>query len=258
MKETRMIDLLLNLKPDVLSTTQFFMLIGLSGLTSMLNIIIGVGGGATLIAAMITIMPATAVIPVHAIVQLGSNAGRAVLMREHIQKQFLPWFFVGCVAGAIVGGNIALNLPAKYLELILALFILISAWVPIKLSLQGKSGLIGIGAFTSFLTMFVGATGPFLISTMKGILPERRELSATMSCFMSIQHVIKAIIFGVLGFAYQQWLGMIGLMILSGFVGTFLGKKVLDRVSNQHFHIVLKLTLTLISLHLIWEFFNTP
>lgn len=249
-------DLVLHLKPDDLSTIQFFSLIGLSGMTSMLNVIIGVGGGATLIAFMITMMPAAAVIPVHAIVQLGSNAGRAVLMRRHIQKQYLGWFFVGSVVGAVIGGNLALNLPTKYLELILAVFILISSWVPIKLSLQGKKGLLGIGAFTAFLTMFVGATGPFLIATVKNILPDRRELGATMSCFMSIQHVIKAIIFGMLGFAYQQWIGVIGLMILVGFFGTFVGKKVLDKVSNQHFHVVLKFALTFIALNLIWSFFT--
>ncbi|MFH0258655.1 sulfite exporter TauE/SafE family protein [Vibrio rumoiensis] len=247
-------DFLLHLKPEDLSTAQFFFLIGLSGLTSMLNVIIGVGGGATLIAFMITIMPAAAVIPVHAIVQLGSNAGRAVLMRRYIQKQFLGWFFVGSVVGAIIGGNIALNLPTKYLELILAVFILISSWVPINLSFKGKKGLVGIGAFTAFLTMFVGATGPFLIATIKNILPDRRELGATMSCFMSIQHVIKAVIFGLLGFAYQQWIGVIGLMILVGFMGTYIGKKVLDKVSNKHFHVVLKFALTFIALRLIWGF----
>ncbi|WP_017024086.1 sulfite exporter TauE/SafE family protein [Vibrio rumoiensis] len=251
-----MIDLLLHLKPDALSTTQFFLLIGLSGFTSMLNTIIGVGGGATLIAFMITMMPAAAVIPVHAIVQLGSNAGRAVLMRRHIQKQYLGWFFVGSVVGAIIGGNIALNLPTKYLELILAVFILISSWVPINLSFKGRKGLLGIGAFTAFLTMFVGATGPFLIATVKNLLPDRRELGATMACFMSIQHVIKAVIFGLLGFAYQQWLGVIGLMILVGFGGTYIGKHVLDKVSNKHFHVVLKVALTVIALNLIWSFFT--
>lgn len=251
-----MIDLLLQLKPDSVSTVQFFSLIGLSGMTSMLNVIIGVGGGATLIAFMITMMPAAAVIPVHAIVQLGSNAGRAVLMRRYIQKQFLGWFFVGSVVGAVIGGNLALNLPTRYLELILAVFILISSWVPINLSFRGRNGLIGVGLFTAFLTMFVGATGPFLIATVKNILPDRRELGATMACFMSIQHVIKAVVFGLLGFAYQEWLGVIGLMIVVGFVGTYLGKKVLDRVSNKHFHVVLKLALSLIAFNLIWSFFS--
>ncbi|WP_105901361.1 sulfite exporter TauE/SafE family protein [Vibrio gangliei] len=251
-----MIDFFLHLKPEVLTTAQFFFLIGLSGMTSMLNVIIGVGGGATLIAFMITIMPAAAVISVHAIVQLGSNAGRAVLMRRYVQKQFLGWFFVGSVVGALIGGNLALNLPTKYLELILAVFILISSWVPINLSFRGRNGLVGIGVFTAFLTMFVGATGPFLIATVKNILPDRRELGATMACFMSIQHVIKAVIFAMLGFAYQEWLGVIGLMILVGFVGTFIGKRVLDRVSNQHFHVVLKIALTFISLNLIWGFFT--
>ncbi|MFV0574179.1 MAG: sulfite exporter TauE/SafE family protein [Vibrio sp.] len=251
-----MTDLLLHLKPDDITNAQFFLLILLSGCTSMLNVIIGVGGGATLIAVMITMIPANALIPVHALVQLGSNTGRAFLMRHHIQKQYLKWYFIGAVIGAVIGGNIAVNLPTKYLELILAVFILISSWVPFNLSLKGRNGLLGMGIFTTFLSMFVGATGPFLISTVKNILPERRELGATMACFMSIQHVIKAVIFAFLGFAFQEWLGLIGLMILMGFCGTFMGKRVLDRVSNQHFHVVLKIALSAIALHLIWGFFT--
>ncbi|MBD1573462.1 sulfite exporter TauE/SafE family protein [Vibrio sp. S17_S38] len=250
-----MLDFILHLKPHVLSDSQFYFLILLSGMTSMLNTIIGVGGGATLIAFMITMIPASAVIPVHAVVQLGSNAGRAVLMRKHIQKQYLGWFFVGSVVGALIGGNIALNLPTRYLELILAVFILISSWVPINMSFKGKKGLIGVGMFTAFLTMFVGATGPFLIATVKNLLPDRRQLSATMACFMSIQHVIKAVIFGLLGFAYTDWIGVIVLMIAVGFVGTYIGKHILDKVSNQHFHTILKVALTFIALRLIWGFF---
>ena len=43
-------------------------------------------------------------------------------------------------------------------------------------------------------------------------------------------------------------------IILVGFMGTYIGKKVLDKVSNKHFHVVLKFALTFIALRLIWGF----
>ncbi|WP_194089085.1 sulfite exporter TauE/SafE family protein [Vibrio hibernica] len=250
-----MLDFILHFKPDVLSDSQFYLLILLSGMTSMLNTIIGVGGGATLIAFMVTMIPAQAVIPVHAVVQLGSNAGRAILMRKYIEKKYLGWFFVGSVLGAVIGGQLALNLPTQYLELILAVFILISSWVPINLSFNGKKGLVGVGLFTTFLSMFVGATGPLLIATVKNLLPDRRQLGATMACFMAMQHTIKMVMFAFLGFAFKDWLGVITLMIAFGFVGTYVGKRILYKVSNQNFHTILKVALTFIALRLIWGFF---
>ncbi|MBD1577636.1 MULTISPECIES: sulfite exporter TauE/SafE family protein [Vibrio] len=251
-----MLDFILHFKPDILSDSQFYFLILLSGMTSMLNTIIGVGGGATLIAFMITMIPAQAVIPVHAVVQLGSNAGRAFLMRKYIERKFLGWYFVGAVIGAIIGGQLALNLPTRYLELILAVFILISSWVPINLSLKGTKGLVGIGFLTTFLSMFVGATGPLLIATVKNLLPDRRQLGATMACFMSMQHTIKVVVFAFLGFAFKDWIGVIALMIACGFVGTYIGKRILYKVSNQHFHTILKVALTFIALRLIVGFFT--
>merc|ERR1711974_148890 len=103
--------------------------------------------------------------------------------------------------------------------------------------------------------MFFGATGPLLIATVKNLLPDRRHLGATMACFMAMQHTIKMVMFAFLGFAFKDWLGVITLMIAFGFVGTYIGKRILYKVSNQNFHTILKVALTFIALRLIWGFF---
>ena len=42
-------------------------------------------------------------------------------------------------------------------------------------------------------------------------------------------------------------------MIISGFIGTLIGKKVLIKLGHKYFKIVLNVVLTLISLNLIWN-----
>jgi uncharacterized membrane protein YfcA len=85
---------------------------------------------------------------------------------------------------------------------------------------------------------------------------------ATHSALMTIQHLIKVIIFGFIGFAYAEYFLLITAMIFSGFIGTLIGKKVLVKLGHKYFKIVLNVVLTLISLNLIWnaitisDFFN--
>lgn len=243
-------------KPSVLTELQFAILISLSFVTSAITAIMGVGGGAALIAVMASFMPAAAIIPVHAMVQLGSNGGRLLLMRRHVVRHFVLWFVVGTTIGALIGGNIAVSLEPAYIQLILGGFILFSCWVPIASALNGKKSLTLLGSLTSFLTMFVGATGPFVMASMRHVINDKQKLVGTMAALMTAQHLIKAVVFGVLGFAFAEWLGVILLMICSGFFGTMAGKALLERVSNERFQLALRIMLTLLALRMLWSAFG--
>ena len=72
-------------------------LVFLSFLTSAITASIGGGGGLLMLAAMATVIPAAAVIPVHGLVQLGSNGGRALLSHRHVMRRitaFLRTIFI--------------------------------------------------------------------------------------------------------------------------------------------------------------------
>ena len=52
---------------------------------SFITVVLGIGGGALLLAIMASFLPAAALIPVHGVVQFGSNSTRAALLRDGIQ-----------------------------------------------------------------------------------------------------------------------------------------------------------------------------
>ena len=239
------------LKPAVLTDMQFSILVSLSFVTSAITAVMGAGGGALLIAVMASFMPAAAIIPVHAVVQLGSNGGRLLLMRRFVLRHLVAWFVVGSAVGAVIGGNIVVSLEPAYIQLILGGFILLSCWAPITVALKGKKSMMVLGSITSFLTMFVGATGPFVIASMRHIIADKQKLVGTMAALMTIQHLTKAIVFGGLGFAFADWTGVIVLMILTGFFGTMVGKAVLEQVPNEKFQMALRIMLTFLALRLI-------
>ena len=55
-----------------------------AGVTSLMTATLGIGGGVLLLVIMAQLVPIAALIPVHGLVQLGSNANRAIMTRQHI------------------------------------------------------------------------------------------------------------------------------------------------------------------------------
>ena len=70
--------------PDGLSPAVAVALLLVSLLTSMITASMGAGGGVILLMVLSLCMPPLAVIPVHGMVQMGSNAGRSLMTWRHI------------------------------------------------------------------------------------------------------------------------------------------------------------------------------
>lgn len=244
----------LELLPNTLSTLDAVILVGVSFLTSMLTAAVGIGGGMLLLAVMAQILPVPTIVPVHGVVQLGSNVGRAFILRPNIDGRIFLYFLGGSILGAILGGQIVVTLPVMYLQLILATFILFSTWGPKPRSnMVGENGLMFGGFFSTLLTMFVGATGPFVAVTLKRLGLDKLTHVATMAACMSTQHALKVVAFSLLGFAFTQFLPLMVLMIATGFLGTLVGGQLLDRLSEQTFSTLLKWVLTLLAFRLLWK-----
>ena len=117
---------LLSLLPDGVGVIGAGILVLASFFTSALTASAGVGGGLALLGLMTYIVPIAALIPVHGVVQLGSNAGRAVLMRAYIAWTCLLAFLLGALPGAVLGRFAVGLLPETAMETLLGLFILVS------------------------------------------------------------------------------------------------------------------------------------
>ena len=75
-------------------------LVALSGFTSLLTAAVGIGGGLLMLAAMTFVVPVEALIPVHGVVQLGSNLGRSFILARSAVPRLLVPFAVGAAVGA--------------------------------------------------------------------------------------------------------------------------------------------------------------
>ena len=234
----------------------FILLCSVSFLGSFISASMGIGGGGLVLATMALYLPAPILIPIHGVVQIGSNIGRAALMSAHVLTRIVPVFIAGTIVGALIGGKFAVSLPLPILQFVLALFILYSTWAP-KFSTNepGKLAFFNVGALSSFLTMFVGATGPLIAPFVAASSKSREEVVATHAMLMSIQHSLKIIVFGFLGFAFGPYLPLLAGLLMCGFAGTWVGKKMLARLPEKIFRAGLKIILTLIALRLLYGAF---
>jgi uncharacterized membrane protein YfcA len=226
------------------------LLLAVSFVGSLMTVAFGIGGGSLLLAIMAVTMPAAALIPVHGIVQVGSNLGRAVVFVRHTFWPALPWFVVGSVIGVAIGGNIAMNIPPWMVQAGVGVFIAWSVLARPPRWLSQWSLLTGL--ISSFLTMFFGATGVFVANYTKSLSLARHQHVATHATLMTVQHLLKTMAFGLLGFAFGPWLGFTVAMILAGLLGTFAGGLVLTRMTDVRFHKALNIVLLLIAARLIW------
>jgi uncharacterized membrane protein YfcA len=243
---------------DMLSPLLVGVLIILAGITSFVTAAFGAGGGLLLLVVMALLMPMSVVIPVHGLVQLGSNANRMILTFKHIDTKMLAAFSAGGVVGALCATTIVSQLPLELMKIVVALFVLILLWgAASSIKETSTIGRMIAGAITAFLSMFVGASGPMVGSYMYINGYEKFRFTATFSSAMTVQHSLKAFVYATIGFAFWAWLPLIALMISSGAIGTWLGLKLLHKLPAEKFKKVFRLILSALCVQLIWQALKT-
>ncbi len=249
-----MFDSLITLLPDSLTLTESLFLVTLAGGTSLLTATLGIGGGALLLAVMAQMMPVAALIPVHGLVQFGSNFNRALLTWRHIDRVLITQFMIGAVIGALIASMIVVQLPLTMIQIAVGLFILWIVWGP-KPKGEGLSprGAVIAGVLTTIISMFVGATGPLVGGIVYRTGAEKLTKVATMAAALTGQHLLKGVVFAFVGFSFIEWLPLIALMILSGAVGTWVGLNILHKISSERFNQLFRLVITLLALRLLWQ-----
>lgn len=221
--------------------------------TSILTAIVGFGGGMLLIAFMPGLLPPAAIVPIHALVQLCSNSSRAIFSWRSIHWAFCGAFIAGSIFGGFGAAQLINQLDIHYLPLILGLYILLNIWGP-KLNFQKppRGEFFTIGLIQTGISTIIGATGPLSQSTLlrKGL--GRDSIVSTSALLMTITHLIKIPIFGLLGFSFVSYWQVIVGMCIGVIVGTYIGTKLRYKIPEIVFKKAMNWLLTLLALRMIY------
>lgn len=246
-------DVLTPFLPEGVAPWVAIVLVVASTFTSALTAAFGVGGGVAMLALMGVFLPVASLIPVHGAVQLGSNTGRAWHLRDHVHLDVALPFIAGSVVGAVVGVFLIVQVPDALLKLILGGFILLLTWTKVPgIERLTRAGLAVASIAVALLSMLVGATGP-LVSVLfaKFFDTDRKALIATHAAGMTAQHLLKIVVFALAGFAFADWLPLIAAMIVSGFVGTVYGSRLLSELPEETFRRWFRIGISVLALDLV-------
>jgi uncharacterized membrane protein YfcA len=229
-----------------------YFLIGISFFTSLVTAVMGVGGGVMLMIFMLMFYPPLTVIPVHGVVQMGSNVSRAFFLRDYIHWPFLIPFAIGVGVGSFCGSQFVLNIPQDTLRMVVGILALIFTWMPkFKSKFEMPYKIPALGWLSSFLGMFGAGGGMVLGVAMARMNLSKQQTIATHAICMTALHVTKVVIFGLFGFAFAPYLPLIIFMMISGLGGSWVGTKILHKIDSKIFVYLLKGMISLLCLKLI-------
>lgn len=222
-------------------------------LTSVISGISGLGGGTILMAFMAQTVDPRTLIPMHGLVQLGSNGSRVILGLREVDWRIVGKFFWGAVLGGALGFMIPFELNPKVIGLSVGLFILISTWLPISAMFAKIGGPYWfLGAASTFISLFIGVSGPLvhpILVREKNL--NRHAFIATEACCAGLTHLAKLAVYASWGVSMWARAPTLAIMVAMTFAGAFIGKKLLHKFSEKQFHVFIRILVTALAIRLL-------
>jgi uncharacterized membrane protein YfcA len=110
--------------------------------------------------------------------------------------------------------------------------------------------LVAVGGVVGFLSTTIGATGPLMAPFFLHLGLSRQGLVGTKAACQTLQHCAKLVVFGVAGFAFGEWAGLLAALAAASVFGTLVGSRLLEHVSEPGFRRLYRGVLTLVALRL--------
>jgi uncharacterized membrane protein YfcA len=240
-----------------LSVAQAGILVLVAVATSGLSAVVGMAGGITLLAIMLLYMDPLVAIPLHAVVQLVSNGSRSLIHRRHIQWSLIWPYFLPLLPLGWWSLSLAEALDPAVARSLIGVFVLLATWRPTWLLLGAhpdrawpRLRFLFLGTIVGILNVTFGATGPLIAPFFLNLGLTRFELIGSKAAAQMGGHVAKIVVFGLVGFAYASWLGLLSCLCLAVVGGTWLGTRVLGRVNEVWFVRIYRFVLTMVALRL--------
>ena len=229
--------------------------------TSILSAIVGMAGGIVLLSVMLLFLEPLVAIPLHGVVQLVSNSSRAWIQRQHVAWDIVGRYAVLLLPMGFVGLFVLQSLAPAVARALIGVFVLVATWAPGLLFLcthperaQRGRRFVALGGVVGVLNLTIGATGPLIAPFFLNLGLPRQGVIGTKAACQTLGHFAKVAIFGITGFAFAAFALPLALLCIAVVAGTWVGSRVLGRVSETWFTRLYKVVLTVVALRLVlWD-----
>ena len=184
-----------------------------------------------------------------ALFHLSSNLSKLMLFKKGIDKKLAINLGIPAVAFVVMGSFASRYLDSKILQLVLALFLVSFSLLflikkELALKATAKNALIG-GSLSGFSAGLLGTGGAIRGLTMAAFNLEKSIFIATSALIDMAIDLSRAVVYWVNGYIHNHDLIYIPFLLLIGFLGSWIGKKILLYIPQPVFR---KISLFLILL----------
>ena len=182
------------------------------------------------------------------------NTSRLVLTYKHLDKKIFLLFGLPSVIATILGASLVESIDPNYLKLalgiLLSIFALYLLWEP-QFHIEPTPLFGRVGWFLSWFTAGIIWTGGVLrwaFMTLFGLSKER--YIATIASIAILVDVTRIPIYFWQGFLAGEYLIYIPLLLFIAFIGSFIGRMIVKRLSSQLLRKIILITIILMGIHL--------
>ncbi|QQG39460.1 MAG: sulfite exporter TauE/SafE family protein [Candidatus Aenigmatarchaeota archaeon] len=192
-----------------------------------------------------------------AIFHIFSNASRLMFFHSGVDKKMLVRFGVPSVVATVAGALLVAYVSAGAFKLLLGIFLILfsaSAFTNHRFVIRetGRNEFVG-GVLSGFLAGLVGTGGALRGAFLTGFGMRKERYVATASAIALGVDIVRIPVYITSGFLGAQHYATIPFLFVLAFVGTYVGKLVVQRVSQQTFKTLVLAALALIGMKFILD-----
>lgn len=222
------------------------------------------GGGSplVLIPLLSVLLGSQAVAPVITTGLLIGNSQRSLFFWQKIDWRVTAWYLPGCLGGAVLGAYIFTWVEADWLQTLIGLALIgmvLNYWLGRSLRFFNQTLVmkawyfLPAAFFNAVGSALIGSTGPIMNPLYFAQGLEKEAMIATKASNKAFLHVIKLISYTSLGVLEPSHIGY-GLVIgLGAIPANWIGKWVLERITNDQFRQMVFAFVGISGLIMVWQ-----
>ena len=188
---------------------------------------------------------------------MSSNISKIYLFRKGLDKKLLLQIGIPSVIFVIVGGILSNYFDSKILEISLGVFLIaLSLLFLVKDKLvipaRMKESVIG-GSLSGFTAGFLGTGGAIRGITMAAFNLEKSVFVATSATIDFGIDLTRSFVYFFNGYITKEILIYIPFLFVIGFIGTWIGQKILNKIPQDKFKKLSLVFILLIGIFSLWN-----
>ena len=221
---------------------------------SVLSGVAGFGGAMIFLPCLIAMYGVRASVPILTVSVLMGNASRVYFNRRELNLKLVAWFSAGSLPFAILGSFVYVALPTLWLKKVIGVFLIVTVLLrQIHKDFQLKKSwvFLPLGMVTGFLSALMGGVGPVSSPFFLAFGLTKEAFVGTEALCAVGMHLVKSIVYNRLNILNQRELlaGVTFGLVMSG--GSYVARKILERMSREAFLVLVQILLVGIGLFML-------